>query len=131
MKNNDLYKALMRIASELSELAEDGHIVNLTPHPLNLHIDSKIVTVPPSGELARVKQSTEKVGVVNTQHGPVAKYKSTYGDVEGLPEPSPGVIYVVSGLVKSALGGSRPDVFSPSGLVRDEDNKVIGAKGIE
>lgn len=49
------------------------------------------------------------------------------GDVEGLPEPQPGTVYLVSGAVLAALSGARPDCFAPDtsrGAVRSEDGRV-------
>lgn len=53
--------------------------------------------------------------------------RQTFGDVEGLPEPLHGTIYIVSGLVRSALGSSRPDVVAPDTgptAIRDEAGRI-------
>jgi len=101
-------------------------IVNLTPHEINVvDVDGKVVSIPPSGRVARVAQTREQRGTID---GLAVTY-STFGDVEGLPAPQAGVIYVVSGLVLSAVP-DRPDVFAPGEAVRDEEGRVIGARGL-
>ena len=60
---------------------------------------------------------------------------NTYGEVEGLPDPEPGTIYLVSALVLSALeaqGIYRDDVFapdtSPKGAIRGPDGQIKGVR---
>lgn len=55
--------------------------------------------------------------------------RTSYGAVEGLPEPKAGVIYIVSALVRAAVPG-RLDVASPGELVRDAAGAVVGCKGL-
>lgn len=99
---------------------------NLTPHELNIFSDDgKVVSIPPSGRVARVAQTREQRGTID---GLAVTY-STFGDVEELPEPQDGVIYVVSGLVLSAVP-DRADVFAPGEAVRDDAGRVIGARGL-
>ena len=82
--------------------------INLTPHTIN--VGTKAIS--PSGTIARVSMETRKVG----EHDGVPLTISIYGDVVGLPEPRAGVIYIVYGMVKSAVP-HRTDVGSPSGVV--------------
>jgi hypothetical protein len=55
---------------------------------------------------------------------PIEAVEAHYGNVEGLPSPRDGVIYIVSGMVASAA--PRDDVFSPGELERDEGGRVVG-----
>lgn len=48
-----------------------------------------------------------------------------YGAAEGLPDPVPGVVYLVSQLVVNACLDRRDLVF-PAGLVRDSEGTIIG-----
>jgi len=99
--------------------------VNLTPHDLTvLDGDGNVMlNIPPSGDVARVDvQHTLQDRVAG-----VPMYGTVYGDVTGLPAPRDGVIYVVSGLVRSAV--DRDDVVSPGKLVRDDDGRPVGCKG--
>jgi len=92
-------------------------IVNLTPHAIVLRTSGE-TTVPPSGSVARVSATP---GAVTQREGfpcPVAE-ATVYGDVEGLPSPVPGVIYLVSSMVLARCTG-RADVFGPGTGPNDE-----------
>jgi DNA polymerase-3 subunit gamma/tau len=101
-------------------------IVNLTPHPLNLRrVDGEVLTVPPSGTVARVAETREQLG----QLAGLSVTRASYGAVENLPAPQAGKIYVVSALVLAAVPG-RPDVFAPGPAIRDSEGKIVGAEGL-
>lgn len=55
---------------------------------------------------------------------------TSFGEVTGLPVAKEGTILVVSGLVASAIGGQRSDVFSPGALIRDDSGRPIGCQGL-
>ena len=97
-------------------------LVNLTPHAIVIVGGP---TLPPSGALARCATKSVFAG----EHASVLLASVAYGAVEGLPEPVPGVIYIVSALVRSAVP-SRLDVASPGDLVRDFAGAVIGCKNL-
>ena len=112
-------------------------IVNLTPHEINIYVypasGTVIVTVPSTG-VARCAESVRDTGAT-VGHYPVPVgvpiVETTYGDVEGLPAPVAGTRYVVSRIVRSALGaGTRPDVLCPGKGVRDEAGRIIGCEGL-
>jgi hypothetical protein len=132
--------------------------VNLTPHTLNVYSHNPsdpIFEIEPSGQVARVSvQYTIKAHVIDISDpileiepsGQVARvsgqytikahvidipvYDAKYGEVEGLPEPEDGVFYIVSGMVKAAVP-DREDVFSPGELIRDENGRPIGCRGLK
>ena len=104
---------------------QEKELLNFTPHYLNIHSNGKVTVVPPSGQVARVTTSYNKV---NTVAG-IDVYSCVYGNVDGLPEPQDGKIFVVSGVVKSAVP-DRLDVMSPGELIRDSDGKPIGCNGL-
>ena len=130
------------------------NFVNLTPHPIRLRVaaedtaahprDDDIVIPPrykrgadgevlrdekgrPVADPARVAVTPgRQVGEVN---GVPIYSAPTFGEVEGLPEPQEGTIYIVSSVVASRLT-SRDDVVVPGtgpkdGTVRDEQNRVF------
>lgn len=99
-------------------------IVNLTPHVVNV-VGEGACTLPPSGQVARVSSTTTEVRRVNG----IPCSAVSYGKVEGLPEPEEGTLYVVSALVRAAVP-HRTDVASPGELVRDNDGKPIGCRGL-
>ena len=113
-------------------------IVNLTPHELNIHVypavgGTTVVSVHSSG-VARCAETVRPTGdTIGHYPSPVGVpiVETTYGDVEGLPAPVAGTRYVVSRIVRSALGaGTRPDVLCPGKGVRDEAGRIIGCEGL-
>jgi len=118
-------------------------LINLTPHVLNVvKEDGSVLTIPPSGQIARCAQVREKVG---KEQG-VALFSSSYGEVTGLPDQDlktghdpqtdagpckePKFLYIVSGVVRAALT-KRLDLASPGELVRGPDGQPIGCKGLD
>ena len=95
-------------------------IINLTPHTINI---SDLV-IPSSG-IARAKQESKQVDTIDE----IPVYNTVYGEVENLPEPQDGVIYVVSALTAQAVP-DRKDVYITFGAVRDEAGKIIGCTGL-
>jgi len=97
--------------------------VNLTSHPINEVTTG--LTLAPSGIIARCKSSTVKTGT----HANVPLFETTFsGQIEGLPEPVEGTIYIVSALALNCAG-DREDVVSPGNLQRDQQGKPIGCFG--
>jgi hypothetical protein len=107
--------------------------VNLTPHPIRLiKPDGSVEEVPPSGQVARVGEMRKKIGEI----GGLPVFVVEYGEIEGLPSPRPGTIYLVSRPVLDALrsrGVRRSDLFAPdtgAGAVRNEKGEVVGVKSL-
>lgn len=103
------------------------NLVNLTPHDIKIIINGETTTIPRSGQVARVTITSKVVGTVNG----IEIRTPTPGDVEGLPEPKEGTMYIVSRLVADSPSvRSRKDILVPDGLVRDEAGNVVGASGL-
>ena len=85
-----------------------------------------ILSLAPSGHHARV--SSESIPVERGFGFEVVT--NTYGSVTGLPDPSPGHNYIVSGMVLDALQGSRSDVYAPGPLLRDNSGQPVGCIGL-
>lgn len=98
--------------------------INLTPHALNIHTPDGVLNLAPSGGVARVA-TVETPGL---PVGGVPTVSTSYGEVTGLPSPTEGTIYIVSGMVASAA--PRGDVMSPGPLVRDEGGRPCGCQGL-
>lgn len=98
--------------------------VNLTPHAISVKNDEVDFTIEPSGLIARV--SAELV-----ESDTKGIFVQTFGNVEGLPEASDNTIFVVSGLVLSALAGSRKDVVAPmtTRAERNEAGQIVSVPG--
>ena len=107
--------------------------INLTPHTVNV-VDADgniILSVAPSGAVARVTTQQTVVGNV----GGVDVVRTVFGDVDGLPDPQPDTVYIVSTLALQSLkenGIDRDDVVapdtSPASVVRNADGQIIGVK---
>lgn len=118
-------------------------LINLTPHAINFVTEDgdPVLTVNPSGQIARVTAKTVNVGEVET----CVPHKATdtsgnwrrfipvtatsYGEVEGLPDPEEGTVYIVSSLVASRVP-CRADVFIPNESVRDGAGRIVGCKSL-
>lgn len=103
------------------------NIVNLTPHIVRIHDadGNLIVTIAPSGVPARCSTQREQVGEVKG----IPLYRTRYGEVTGLPDPEPGTILIVSGMVRAAVA-HRTDLWQPGEAVRDAAGQVIGCIGL-
>jgi hypothetical protein len=121
---------------------EKVRIINLTPHELNVY-DSEgkvILSIPPPKDvpIPRVQVRSEIVGEVEVDGVKIPVRRVVYGDVENLPPPEEGTIYVVSTFVTLALrekGVERRDLLSPDtnvdSAVRDSSGKVLGVKYLQ
>ena len=114
-------------------------LVNLTPHPIVV----AGVTIPPSGQVARVEVEYQTLGAgicslcgqeVTDYHGcnaPIIPLvRGMYGDPMDLPEPVEGTIYIVSSMVRVACH-NRADLASPASMVRDDQGRIIGCEALE
>ena len=89
-------------------------LVNLTNHEINIITPEGLKTIEPSGQIARVNY--EIVEIDEVMGIPVVEIM--YKKVMGLPEPKKGVYYIVSSVVKNAIGLSRKDVITLYGIKR-------------
>lgn len=103
------------------------NFVNLTPHSIKIvdGADQICLILPPSGNVARVDSKSVSRGSINSI--PISSV--IFGDVVGLPDASDDTMFIVSGMVRSAVP-HRQDVASPGDLVRDSAGNVIGCRGL-
>jgi len=115
-------------AEEAKERRRKMTFINLTPHVINVHLpDGKVLELPPSGELARCATTDTVVATIDG----VEIHAVELGDLQGLPDPQPGVHYVTSLIAAQAarrLG--RDDVLVPGPAVRDADGRIVGCHGL-
>jgi hypothetical protein len=108
------------------------NILNLTPHALSLMPagpDGPVVTIPPSGQVARRAVDRVQVDTVTVKGVTVPVMQIRFGAMSDLPAPRPNTIYVVSALVAQTVPGRR-DVYIVDDAVRDDQGRVIGAKAL-
>ena len=118
-------------------MTEFTRFINLTPHTISLfrifgrpdNPGWEIIDIPPSGTVARVQQFqvAPNGGLLPAVNGVECRCAPIDGGVHGIPEPQPGVAYLVSAMcVRSVVG--RYDVFapdtSPESAVRDEQGHI-------
>lgn len=106
------------------ELIPKG-LINCTPHTLNIIVEDEIVDIAPSGVVSRCSQSEQEIGTLDG----IPVTKQVFGEVVDLPKPKLDTYYVVSRLVAAACP-NRQDLLIPGPLVRDNEGKVVGCKGL-
>lgn len=83
-------------------------IINLTPHIINVRLaDGSELAFEPTAPAARVATTSEVVGEVDG----IPIRRTSYGQVENLPEEKEGTVYIVSLVVLQASG--RRDLVAP------------------
>jgi len=96
-------------------------VVNLTPHKIVMNDGTEYA---PSGEIARVSAGYSEFN----ERGICT---ATFGSVSGLPDPADDTLYVVSGMVASAV--KRADVVAPATghpeCVRNEKGHIVSVPG--
>lgn len=114
-------------------------IINLTPHPVRIYgedtpdrvdnpDDGVLLTLPPSGQFARLSEAVTGADTVVTEEGvkiPVSIV--SYAEVEGLPDPQQGVAYVAPLMTALAATG-RDDLLVPYEQVRNLEGTVVGCR---
>lgn len=116
-------------------IMETTNVINLTPHTINLVTEdgTQLLSLESQG-VARVASTTEVVGYLQVGGVAVPQTHTTFGEVEGLPDLTSGVGYVVSNMIISALaqqGIRRNDLFTPGLQVRDDQGRVIGCRSLD
>lgn len=117
-------------------MADFTRFANLTPHTIGLlryfgraeEPGWEIIDIEPSGTVVRVQefQTAPNRGALPSVNGVECVSAPVYAGVHGLPNPVPGVAYLVSYLVARAV--DRPDVFAPDtgpeSAVRGDDGQI-------
>ena len=95
-------------------------LINLLPHPVHIITPDGIVTIRPSGRMARVIEHEEESAPI----GAIPTSIVMHGGMTDLPDPSPGTKYIVSKVV--LMASDRNDLYCPMGIVRDDNGNVLG-----
>ena len=106
-------------------------LVNLTPHKITIiGSDGKtLCEIAPSGTIARAASVIVDDGTVNG----IPVVRTSYGLVEGLPEPIDETMYIVSSLTATAAkrsGRTTDDLLIPGRMVRDEEGIILGCQAL-
>lgn len=104
-------------------------IINLTPHEVRIRTSEGEIAVPPSGTVARCAEERLYRPPLRIEGKDVPVSLAAFGEVEGLPEPRPNTIFIVSAIVLAAVP-ERKDVFSPGPAIRDAEGRVVACAGL-
>lgn len=105
-------------------------LINLTPHAISILDEANNpVLVLPSAGVARAASTRTCVGTVETEGISIPVNATSFGEVVGLPDPQPGVGYIVSVLTAQAAKG-RDDIFVTDDAVRDAEGRIIGCRAL-
>jgi len=100
-------------------------IINKTPHPINLlDGDNKVLRTWESEGQVRLSMKTQLIGTIDGV--PITRTK--FGKPSGLPEQQIGTFYIVSQMIKSALG--RDDLLVPDEVQRDSSGRILGCRSL-
>jgi hypothetical protein len=126
------------VAARLQEGEDVVTLINLTPHPLNLLVgDGSTVTLDP-----HLDMETPRVEDITEPDAPIVFKSATGweqiptnvvvpGDVMNLPDPQPGVCYIVSRITAEAPGsGGRTDLYFPTDLARGDKGQIVGCRAL-
>lgn len=99
------------------------HLVNLTPHPIVIDDGITVLTIAPSGTIARVATTLTDLGD--------GLFTRVWGDVVDLPAPQDNTILIVSAMVAGRVP-NRTDVASPATDVakRDDNGRIVSVPGL-
>lgn len=90
-----------------------------------------VIRTFPSSGVARCTTNQSVVFEAEDPNGNFPVFETTYGEIDNLPNPVPGTIYIVSAIV--ALAGrqaGRTDLAIPTNMVKTEDGRtVLGCTG--
>ena len=108
-------------------------IINLTGNDITIvgNYRQVVAMIPRSKNPATIHFEREVIRMVNGKI-PLVKIPPELIWIEGVPDPEPGVIYVVSSIIAHHL--KRPDVVSPDtapgGAVKS-NGRLIGVRGFQ
>lgn len=116
-------------------------LINLTPHAIDIHTPSGVVTVNPFGIEARADEIRSPSGVIWTGERELGGSSADgiaigtvtvhYGPVRGLPGPSRDIRFIVSSIAFAAAqqhGRTTEDLLVPIDLIRDGSGRMIGCR---
>jgi hypothetical protein len=114
------------------EVIEMTRLVNLTPHEVRIITPEGEIVLPPTGVVARVKEIVRDVGSIefNGVRIPI-RVKVLSEEVENLPPPEEGTIYITSYLAaEAAWRKGRTDVMSVGDPIRNEKGEIKGVSSL-
>ncbi|CAB5226071.1 hypothetical protein UFOVP755_40 [uncultured Caudovirales phage] len=107
--------------------------INITPHSIDLLLDNKKISIPPTGVVARCSVDSEQLPTISatfdSMEFEIPMSQTRLGEIVGLPPKMQDTYYITSIVVAqkaSQLG--RVDVIVPD-VIRDSKGNIVGCKG--
>lgn len=105
-------------------------VLNLTPHTITLIDGARVLAaLPPTGPVPRVSIDSEEIDAVTAGGASWPIQGERLGAVHDLPPAAAGVLLIVSRMVMERCT-DRDDLVTPTELVRDENGRIIGCRGL-
>ncbi|MFI6883942.1 hypothetical protein [Streptosporangium canum] len=116
-------------------------LINLTQHPIRIYrpetpdrisdlSEGLLAVIPPTGTEARLAVSPAPASTVTVDGHRIPLRPSTYGAAVNLPDPQPGVLYLISlPLALELRSSGREDLLTTDRLVRNMEGTFIGCRG--
>lgn len=107
-------------------------LVNCTPHSITLCASTgePRAEIPTSGTIARCDVQRATIEFLSSPYGVIPINAASFGAVYGLPDPAPGVLYIVARPVAEACRGQRDDLLIVDDTVRDAAGRVVGCRAL-
>lgn len=111
-------------------------VINLIQHTVNIYGKNRIKdgpfqSYPASGEVARLRAIERSVPLYSELGNGVTCWLVEYGELERVPQPSPGIIFIVSLVAALAARDTRDDLVTPYQKVRNEAGQIIGCRYLQ
>lgn len=119
---------------------------NLTPHQVTIRVGddespAAVVTLPPIGVVARAEEVVRDGDPITTcmpsgdgeTRINVPTVEVTYGQPVDLPDPEPGVGYIVSHITVEAArqaGRTTSDLYTTHDLIRDDQGRIVACRAL-
>ena len=95
--------------------------INLTNHNISVITPNGLKVIEPSGQIARVQYDIKTIDEVEG----IPIVEIIYNKVVGLLNPEPNTYYIVSSIVKNAIGLNRRDVITLYGVKRKNGKPYV------
>jgi len=112
-------------------------LINLTPHVISIYNregTEVLLELPAYPKQVRCKMTTDIIGYSQIDHNgkvvPIDNTLTHFDDVINLPDPKPGIIFIVSKLVAEKMKGKRDDLRIANGTMRNESKTIIGCRSL-
>lgn len=120
-------EVLMKATIALGDREETIELINLTTHPVEVYTGRGLVTIPPSTRVARCKLRREAIGEIKIGDARIPVTQNAVVAIHGLPDPRPGVYYIVSLMVASACP-HRDDLLVPDAPLKDGERRTVACR---